>query len=98
MDLKYLISNYDLRHVTQFLIYSDIIEEQYYGGNKLQVLHTFTFSNQVSAIVDSPHYVTVNKSNINSINIRICDRTGEPVKFRDRNSNIIVKLHFRPLQ
>jgi hypothetical protein len=90
--------NFNLRRVDQLLIYTDIIEEQHYGCHKLQVLHTFKFDSQSSAIVDSPHYVNVNKSTINSINIRICDRTGEPVKFRNTYSNVIVKLHFRPVQ
>ncbi len=90
--------NYNIRRVNQFLIYTDIIEEQWYGGQKLQVLHTFNFSQQSSAIVDTPHYVNVNKSCINSINIRICDREGDPVKFRDIYSNVIVKLHFREAQ
>jgi hypothetical protein len=85
-------------HVNQLLIYTDIIEEQWYGGQKLQILHTFNFSNQSSAIVDTPHYVNVNKSCLNSINIRIYDREGEPVKFRDIYSNVIVKLHFREVQ
>jgi hypothetical protein len=85
----------ELNLVNQMMIYSDIIEPQYYGGSQLQVLHTLTLSKDTPPTIDSPHYVRVNKSSITSINIRICDRTGEPIKFSDQFSNVLVKLHFR---
>jgi hypothetical protein len=84
-----------LNLVNQFVIYTDIIQEQYYGGQQQQVLHTMNISNTVPPIIDSPHYVAVNKSVLTSINMRICDRTGEPIKFSDLFSNVLVKLHFR---
>lgn len=85
----------ELNLVNQFVIYTDMIEEQYYGGRQLQVLHTLNLSRNAPLTIDSPHYVRVNKSSITSINIRICDRTGEPIKFSDQFSNVLVKLHFR---
>jgi hypothetical protein len=77
------------------VIYTDIIAEQYYGGKLLQVLHTLNLSKNTAPIIDTPHYVAVNKSTLTSINIRICDRTGVPIKFLDLFSNVLVKLHFR---
>jgi hypothetical protein len=84
--------------INQFVIYTDIIEPQYYGGKLLQVLHTASLNNSSTAIVDTPHYLNVNQTCINSINIRIYDRTGEPIKFSDEFANVIVKLHFRKKQ
>jgi hypothetical protein len=85
----------ELNLINQFVIYTDIIEEQYYGGQQRQVIHTLNLTKNVPAIIDSPHYVRVNKSTITSINIRICDRTGEPIKFSELFSNVLIKLHFR---
>ena len=87
-----------LQVINQFLIYTDIIEEQYYGGRLLPILHTLNLNNNSVAILDTPHYLTINKSSITSINIRICDRTGEPIRFSDKFSNVLIKLHFRKKQ
>jgi hypothetical protein len=87
-----------LHIINQFMVYTDIIEEQYYGGSKVPLLHTLNLNQNLQAILDTPHYLKVNKSVINSINIRITDRTGEPIKFSDKLSNVLVKLHFRQKQ
>jgi hypothetical protein len=56
-------------------IFTDIIEDQYYGDVMSPVLYTINLKS--SAYIDSvtsyenPHYLPVNKSVINSINIRI---------------------------
>ncbi len=89
----YFVSKLNL--LNQIVIYTDVIEEQYYGGQQRQVLHTLQITPNTAPIIDSPHYVTVNKSVVNSINIRIYDRAGEPIKFLDLFSNVLVKLHFR---
>jgi hypothetical protein len=71
--------------VNSLLIYTDIIDEQYYGGQKLQVLHTHRLDEDKGHVMlESPHYLNVNKSCISSINIRIHDREGNPVKFTDK--------------
>jgi hypothetical protein len=98
-DIPSLFSFPSVLHViNQFMIYTDIIEEQYYGGSKLPLLHTLQLNQNLQAVMDTPHYLTVNKSVINSINIRITDREGVPIKFSDKLSNVIIKLHFRKKQ
>ena len=92
-DSVYFVPQLNL--VNQFVIYTDIIEQQYYGGQQQLVLHTLNLSKNAPPIIDSPHYVNVNKAVVTSINIRICDRTGQPIKFSDLFSNVLVKLHFR---
>jgi hypothetical protein len=81
--------------VHSLIIYTDIIEEQYFGGDKLQVLHTHRLTEQSNVMLESPHYLNVNKSNISSINIRIHDREGNLVKFTDKYAHVEVKLHFK---
>jgi hypothetical protein len=83
--------------VHSLLVYTDIIEEQYYGGDKLQVLHTHRLQDEKGhAMLESPHYLNINKSCISSINIRIHDREGNPVKFTNKFGHVEVKLHFKP--
>jgi hypothetical protein len=83
--------------VHSLLVYTDIIEEQFYGGQKLQVLHTHRLvEDKGHVMLESPHYLNVNKSCISSINIRIHDREGNPVKFTDKFQHVEVKLHFKP--
>lgn len=78
------------------LVYIDIIDDQYYGDTTAPILNTVIINpeNQTKSFID-PHYVPVNKSMLNSINIRILDTFGEPIKFQDIFSFVIVKLHFR---
>ena len=81
------------------MILTDIIEDQYYGDVRSPVLYTINLksSNYIDTVTtyENPHYIPVNKSVINSINISIYDLSGEPLKFSDLFSIVIIKLHFR---
>ena len=96
--LSYAMTD-SLNIINNAQILTDIIEDQYYGDVMSPVLYTINLKS--SAYIDSvtsyenPHYLPVNKSVINSINIRILDLSGEPVKFSDIFSIVIIKLHFR---
>lgn len=88
-------------YIINFLyIYSDIVKYQYIGDTLSPLLRTVSIpTNKIltteSVIYDSPHYLPVNKSSIDTINIKIKDEQGQNIKFERGKS--IVKLHFRPI-
>ena len=84
------------------IIYCDIIQEQIFGGDYLQVLQIITLDNtENSAILinnlDNMQYVPVKKNFISTINISIKSLVDEYIKFADDFIYTIVKLHFRKI-
>ena len=49
-------------------------------------------------MIINPHYLNVNKTRIETINIEICDINGNNIQFRDFFSQIHLTLHFRKKQ
>lgn len=82
-----------------FFVYLDIIEDQFVGDTRAPLLECVTSKGSRGEAVEvrytNPHYVNLVKSEINSINIKILDSTGERIRFKNI-TNVIVKLHFRP--
>ncbi len=85
--------------INYILLYTDIIEDQYYGQQMSQILRVIplnTNSNKtIETFFENPHYARVRETLINSINIEIRDLFGDPIQFSDFFSYVIVKLHFR---
>jgi hypothetical protein len=87
--------------ISTFFIYTDIIKYQYIGDTWAPILRTVNVPNNSenktqNVLYDSPHYVHLNSTNIDTINIRITDEQGENIRFKRGKS--IVKLHFRPIK
>ena len=84
---------------TKFIvIYTDIIESQYYGNIKSPILRTVNIkseNDENTVFFDNPHYLNLNRTRIETINIQICDLTGELIQFRDNFSSIHMTLHFK---
>jgi hypothetical protein len=81
-------------------IYSDIGEYTYYGSQMMPLLRTLVidYKNVGRTLIshfDTPHYIKINKEEINSILIDIRDDLGEKIYFE--NSKITIKLHYRPI-
>jgi hypothetical protein len=80
-------------------LYTDLIEDQYFGDTLAPILRIINIKSQSSAdtitFFDNPHYVNINKSNISSINIKICDLKGNQIQFENIFAFVILKLHFR---
>jgi hypothetical protein len=80
-------------------IYCDIIESQLFGDVSAPVLQVINLHSSTTAdtvtFFDNPAYLNVNKTLINSINIRVVDLQGDPIRFDNIFSFIIIKLHFR---
>jgi hypothetical protein len=85
--------------INQACIYCDVIEEQRIGDTFAPVLQVLNLRSNPDAdsitFYDNPAYLNVNKSIINSINIRICDLSGNPIQFENLFTFCILKLHFR---
>ena len=85
--------------LTKFIVvYTDIIEPQFYGNVRSPILRTVNIKSQNdenSTFFDNPHYLKINKTRIDTINIQICDLSGKHIQFRDFFSNIQITLHFR---
>jgi len=92
--------NRNFYFITSLYIYSDIIKYQYVGDELAPLLRNVVVPNSAKTtqniIYDSPHYLPVNKTIIDNINISIRDEIGNFIHFKRGKS--IVKLHFRPIK
>ena len=87
-----------LRGISTLFIYSDICEFIHVGNTLTPLLRTVAFNSkiygdQVYINYSNPIYVKVNKSFINSIEILVCDSTGETIPFVEGMTTLT--LHFR---
>ena len=88
-----------LQILKYILIYTDIIEPQYFGDVRSPILRSVNIKSteaENATYFDNPHYLDVCKTRIDTINIQICDINGNHIKFNDLFSNIHITLHFKP--
>ena len=88
----------NLQLIKYILVYTDIIEAQYYGDVRASILRTVNIkSNKADNVTffDNPHYLNCSKTRIDTINIEICDVNGNHIEFKDLFSNIYISLHFK---
>ncbi len=92
--------NDNLYIVSSLFLYTDIIKFQYVGDTLAPLLRNVhvpsDFCKNCTFIYETPHYVPINSSTINTINIRITDELGNQIRFQKGKS--FVKLHFRPIR
>lgn len=80
------------------LVYTNIIEPQYYAEKSSSILRTVNIKAQKGENViffDNPQYLNLSQSRINTINIELKDTQGNYIEFNDKFSNIFISLHFR---
>ena len=82
-------------------VYTDIIDYQFVGENKMPLLRNIVIDYNTSrrttwAHYDSPHYMRVDKKSISSILIDIRDEKSNKILFD--HGSLIIKLHFRPIK
>ena len=101
---EYLFSEVEpeIGGIGSFYIYTDIITHQHIGDVDAKVLRVVSLdqangikSNFINKIFDVPHYVDLERNNIDTINITIKDTIGENIKFKHDFGQVLVKLHFR---
>jgi hypothetical protein len=87
-------------HVNSLYIYSDIIKFQYVGDTLSPLLRNVQVGNHNHGITtityNTPHYISLDYTFIDTINISIRDDIGQFIKFLPGKN--IVKLHFRPIR
>ena len=84
--------------IKYILVYTNIIEPQYYAEKSSSILRTVNIKAQKSENViffDNPQYLNLSQSRINTINIELKDTQGNYIRFNDKFSNIFISLHFR---
>ena len=87
--------------INYIIVYTDIIDHQYFGNKKTQILRSVPISynfNDIQTNFDTHHYVKVKDSYVNSINIKLRDIWGNPIHFSDFFSYVIINLHFRQVK
>lgn len=86
--------------INYIIVYTDIIESQYYGDRMSKILRSLPVktspNGELSTVFDNNHYVNINSTYINSINIEIRDIFGNLIRFDDFFSYVIVNLHLKP--
>lgn len=92
----------ELSIINYAAVYTNIIEEQFFGDSLVPILRCVNLPNSQNENIiiyfDNPLYVPVNKSIINTINIKIADLQGNLILFKDFFSFVIVTLHFRKVK
>ena len=89
----------NLSEISNFYIYSDIVEYQIVGNNQAPLLRIVPTGevnkglNFTSKIFDSPHYIPVARNNLDTIEIDITNHLGNPIYFT--SGEVVVKLHFK---
>jgi hypothetical protein len=100
-DLKRIsfMSHLNLKYYAA--VYCSIINEAYVGDSHGPILRLINLStnnqNEIVTFYENPHYITCNKSIISSINIKILDLEGNPIKFENKFAFVVVKLHIRKI-
>ena len=94
-----LQSNPFINTIDHFLVYVDIIEDQYFGDVMAPIIRTVTPTGNTGDLIstdyESPHYVNLKKTSFSSININIRDSQGNLIQFNNLFGKVIVKLHFK---
>ena len=85
--------------LTKFiLIYTNIIEPQFYAEKSSAILRTVNIKAKKSDNVifyDNPHYLNLSQTRISSINIELRDMNGNKINYLDNFSSLNITLHFR---
>ena len=81
-------------------VYTDIIEFQYVGDTKAQLIATIPVNTKQSEKIscmtfDNPLYFDVNTNKINTIHIQIKDDQNRFIRFKDGFSKVLIKLEFK---
>jgi len=84
-----------------YYVYTDIIKNQYYGSELAKVIRNVVplglRGEQVSLTYETIHYVNLQYTDLKSISIYIRDSQERLIKFNNKLSKVVVKLHFKKI-
>ena len=95
---KIFVDSSKIDMINYVCVYTDIIDEQYYGDIKAQILKMIVIkpeSNQLVTNFENLHYVRLKKKYLHQINIELRDLSGRSVKFLNDFAFVVIKLHLR---
>ena len=85
-----------IQTLNNIYIHTNIIDYQYFGDAKIQLLRTIPYRNNYNDFgFQKPYYVSVKDTVINTINIEFRDIFGNNISFDNIFTQIILDLHFR---
>lgn len=94
--------NQNISTINYAIIYTDIIEDQYFGDTKTPILKIIPIKSvndsEVVTFLDNLHYVPLKNNYISSIKMDIRDINGINIKFENNFSFVVIKLHIRKIQ
>ena len=94
--------NQTISTINYAILYTDIIEDQYFGDTKTPILKIIPIKtqsdNEVVTFFDNLHYVPLKNNYINSIRMDIKDIYGDNIKFENKFSFVVIKIHIRKIQ
>lgn len=101
-DFKFRLYTKIMRYVEEIFVGTNIVKESHVGRSMAPLLKTLTDTSDFDQIVShqilNPHYILVNNKTIDRIRIYMHDSNGDTIKFGDRHSRVIYKLHFRQIE
>jgi len=87
-----------IQTVKSIAVYTDIIESQYFGDVRSQIIRILNIKSAPSDDtwhILNPQYLNVKCSRISSINIELRDMDGNKINYLDNFSSLNITLHFR---
>lgn len=102
LDKKYFYNDTIMENF-YIAVYCDIIEPQYFGNKKTELIKCIPVVKEMSktALInyfDNPHYMPVRLNYINSIRIRLQDLHDNLIRFKSGAQFVVAKLHFKKIK
>ena len=101
ISFKFILNNNQLRVIGELYLYTDIINYQYIGSQMRKLLRVITVNKNADTVnhmsFSDLHYLPVTMNRVDSIQLKLADDQGQPIRFGDETSRVIYTLHFRPI-
>ena len=102
LNTKCFIVNSNIRCIENLYLYTDIINEVHVGSDMLKLLKVIpvraNFDEVASETFYFPHYISLDSRYIDRIRMKIRDSQGNKIRFSAEHSQIVYKLHFKPIE
>lgn len=102
-DIEYtcIIPVSRINYIDHLFVYTNIIENQFVGTEKVRLLRIIpvsgNYSENFTKIYDFPHYVGLDSHILDTIRIFLRDSEGNKIRFIDSHSRVVYKLHMKPI-
>ena len=95
-----LAAEYDIRldrGIFAFFVYINIVETSLVGEVYVPLLRSVSivkrkYGQMVHQVIDNPVYIPLNRKNINSLEVQICDDSGELIPFKSGKTHMLLEF------